>query len=301
MKKTILSLMMAICAIGISNADDFNFECGKSAEVTITPQTGYHFVNWSDGNTDNPRVFFMEKDSTITVNIAINTYSVVFKNWNDTALQSETLNHGDAIEYKGASPTKPSTAQYSYKFTAWNPNIPNPAVATQDWVFVAQFEATVNQYTVIFKNYNGDTLQLSKYDYGATPEYKGETPVKPADAQYTYTFTGWDKTISEVTGDVVYTAQFTNSTNTYTLAVEGENGVVTGSGTYQYGAQVQITATPNDCYEFVKWSDGDTNATRTVTVTGDITYTAIFQKIVYKLTINLNDAEHATVTATEVQ
>ncbi len=107
MRKTILSCLMAICAIGISSADDFNFECGKSVEVTITPQTGYHFVNWSDGNTENPRIIFMDQDSTLTANIAINTYTVVFKNWNDTALQSETLNHGEAIEYKGTYPTKP--------------------------------------------------------------------------------------------------------------------------------------------------------------------------------------------------
>ena len=301
MKKTILSLMMAICAIATGYADNFTFDCGKSVEVTITPKTGYHFVNWSDGNTENPRILLMEKDSTLTANIAINTYSVVFKNWNDTALQSETLNYGDPIAYKGIYPTKPSTAQYSYTFSAWNPTIPNPAVATQDWVFVAQFEATVNQYLVTFVNYNGDTLQSSKYDYGAIPEYTGQTPTRPADAQFTYTFTGWDKTISEVTGQVVYTAQFSNATNTYTLTVVGENGTVTGGGTYQYGTEHVITATPDDCYEFVQWNDGNTDATRTITITGNITYTAIFQKIVYQLTINLNDAEHATIEVKEVE
>lgn len=40
----------------------------------------------------------------------------------------------------------------------------------------------------------------------------------------------------------------------------------TGSGTYHYGETCTITATPPDGYKFVKWSDGNTNASRTITV-----------------------------------
>ena len=44
-----------------------------------------------------------------------------------------------------------------------------------------------------------------------------------------------------------------------------------------YGTQAIITATPNDGYKFVKWSDDNTSATRTITVTSNATYTAIFE------------------------
>lgn len=54
-------------------------------------------------------------------------------------------------------------------------------------------------------------------------------------------------------------------------------GTVTGGGTYETGSSVTIKATPNAGYKFVKWSDGNTNATRTVTATADITYTAYFE------------------------
>ena len=64
---------------------------------------------------------------------------------------------------------------------------------------------------------------------------------------------------------------------TYTLTVNaGTGGTVTGGGTYESGTSVTIKATPNSGYKFVKWSDGNTNATRTVTVTGNATYTAVF-------------------------
>lgn len=54
-------------------------------------------------------------------------------------------------------------------------------------------------------------------------------------------------------------------------------GTTTGSGNYDEGAEVQITATAKSGYEFKQWNDGDTNATRTIIV-GSVatTYTAIF-------------------------
>ena len=38
-----------------------------------------------------------------------------------------------------------------------------------------------------------------------------------------------------------------------------------------------MTVIPNDGYKFSKWSDGNTNASREVTVTGDKTYIAYFE------------------------
>ena len=62
-------------------------------------------------------------------------------------------------------------------------------------------------YNVTFKN-GDEVLQTGKVFYGLTPIYNGATPVKAADENYTYTFSGWDKEISPVTGDVEYIARF---------------------------------------------------------------------------------------------
>ena len=54
-------------------------------------------------------------------------------------------------------------------------------------------------------------------------------------------------------------------------------GTVTGGGTYNEGTSVTLTATPATGYHFVKWQqDGNTQNPRTVTVTGNATYTAVF-------------------------
>ena len=67
---------------------------------------------------------------------------------------------------------------------------------------------------------------------------------------------------------------------TYTLTVLSSNeemGTVTGGGSYEEGTEVTITATPtSDGYAFVKWSDENTDNPRTLTVTGNLELTAIF-------------------------
>ena len=68
----------------------------------------------------------------------------------------------------------------------------------------------------------------------------------------------------------------------YTLTITaGEGGTVsTEGGTYDEGTEVTINATPQEGYEFVRWegSESDSNSL-TVTLNGNITVQAIFQRL----------------------
>ena len=101
-----------------------------------------------------------------------------------------------------------------------------------------------NEYTVRFVNEDGTELQNTSVAYGSMPVYAGATPEKARTAEYTYTFAGWDKEISVVTGDVTYTATYTNTKNSYTLTlIAGENvSEVIGAGTYENGQNISISA-----------------------------------------------------------
>lgn len=58
-----------------------------------------------------------------------------------------------------------------------------------------------------------------------------------------------------------------------------EGGVVSGWGLATVGAGNVVTATANDGYEFVEWSDGETSAVREVTSNGEgVSLTAYFEK-----------------------
>lgn len=67
----------------------------------------------------------------------------------------------------------------------------------------------------------------------------------------------------------------------YSIIVKSESddmGQTSGSGLYKAGTIITISAIPLSGYKFVQWSDGNTDATRLLTVTEDITLIAYFEK-----------------------
>ena len=69
---------------------------------------------------------------------------------------------------------------------------------------------------------------------------------------------------------------------TFTVTVDTSgNGTVIGAGTYKEGETVTLTALPAEGWRFVKWSDGTTSSTYTLTISGDKTLTAEFSRNYY--------------------
>ena len=86
--------------------------------------------------------------------------------------------------------------------------------------------------------------------------------------------------------------------NTYTLTVKSNNssmGTVSGSGVYEEGENVQISATPHYGYHFSHWNDYNYDNPRQVQVTEDKTYTAYFYKNTYTIFVDYNST-YGTVT-----
>ena len=76
-----------------------------------------------------------------------------------------------------------------------------------------------------------------------------------------------------------YWGQFLNIISGYAITLHTNNnqwGEVTGDGLYTNDTTITITATPYEGYTFLRWSDGNTDNPRTLTVTEDITLTAEF-------------------------
>lgn len=68
----------------------------------------------------------------------------------------------------------------------------------------------------------------------------------------------------------------------YTISVavnDKKKGSVTGAGEYEYGTEIELSATAKEGYKFSNWQDDVKDAKRKITVTGDKTYTAKFEKL----------------------
>lgn len=63
--------------------------------------------------------------------------------------------------------------------------------------------------TIVFQNWDGTILTEQTYYWGSKVYIPSRQPKKPADDYNTYTFSGWDKPVSEFcAGDAVYTATY---------------------------------------------------------------------------------------------
>ena len=179
---------------------------GQTVTLTATPKTGYHFVQWNDGNTDNPRTVTVTGTKTYTATFAINTYTITFKN-GSTTLQTSTVNHGVTPTYTGATPTKSATVQYIYTFSGWSPAV---VAATANATYTAQFSSTVRAYTVTGKSANTAMGTVS----GTAKKNYGQTVTLTATPKECFKFVQWDdgntdnpRTVT-VTGTKTYTATF---------------------------------------------------------------------------------------------
>lgn len=133
-------------------------------------------------------------------------------------------------------------------------------------------EATVafaRTSTVEFEDYDGTSIDSKTYEWGATP-IAPANPSRPATSTMTYTFNGWDSTISTVKGAKVYTATYTETPITYAVSVTNDTnkGDITGVATQSYNAGTALTIiiNPKTGYEIksVTWN----GTAETVTATG---------------------------------
>ncbi|MCR5445788.1 MAG: leucine-rich repeat protein, partial [Bacteroidales bacterium] len=263
--------------------------------LTATPIYGYHFSQWNDGNTQNPRTIVINQDSTFTAYFAVNTYSIVATS-NSTTMGS--VSGGGTYTYLHEM-SLTATPAYGYHFVQWNDqNTDNPRTitVTRDSSFTAQFAA--NSYTITAEP-NDPTMGSA---YGSGTYNYNTTATLTAVAEYGYHFTQWSDGVTDnprtvtVQNSATYTAQF--EINSYILTVQSSNpaiGTTSGGGSYNYLTPVNITAIPNAGYHFTQWSDGNTDNPRLVSVTANATYTAQFAINSYAVSVTCNNTSMGAV------
>lgn len=164
----------------------------------------YAYQGWSDDLTNIQR-------SKAFVAMYRTFYGVRF--YNDGKLVHNTyVEKGsyvdDPIGPYIVEPTKESTASHTYTFVGWD----NDLAYIEDVTDIhAVYEEKLRSYEIKF--YNGDELiGTQMVDYGATPIYSGETPVKSGvEYPQDYKFLGWEPALCPVVGETSYAAKFSES------------------------------------------------------------------------------------------
>ncbi len=254
-----------------------------------TAQYTYTFTGWT------PEVVAVTGNATYqaTFTSTVNSYTITWRNDDGSLIDQTTVAYGEVPTH--ADPTKAATAQYTYTFSGWTPEV---VTVTGDATYTATFTSTVNEYTITWRNDDGSLIDQTTVAYGVVPTHADAT--KAADAEYTYTFAGWTPTIVPVTGDAEYTAVFSKTKNSYTITWKNEDGTVLGEQEVAYGeTPVYSGATPTKAedalytYSFAGWTP------EVVAVTGNATYTATFtatKKTATGLTFTSGDETMGTVT-----
>ena len=232
---------------------DKNNGCG--CNISATANYGYHFVQWSDDNTDNPRSLELTRDTVLTAEFAPNNYTLSIQS--DNAERGTTS--GDITTTYLDYVTISATANYGYHFSHWNDyNYDNPrkVQVTEDKTYTAYFDK--NTY-YITKNYDSNQGYVDGYSSG---EYLDNITLT-AEANYGYHFVQWSDGNTDnprhfiLTQDTTFSAEFAQTfsgqcgDNLYwsyqnnTLTISGFGGMYDNRPWGLFTNEIQTVVLPN--------------------------------------------------------
>lgn len=283
---------------------------GSTATLTATPARGHRFVQWSDGNNDNPRTVTVNSDITVTAIFAPIQYTITATSDNPTL---GTVTGGGTYNVGDTAVITATPAPHCH-FAAWSDSStvnPRTIIVSGDLSFTAHFLPPVHHtVTAISANNDmgtvtggGSYIDSTEATLTATPAtghhfvawMDGNTQVS-TDNPYVFT----------VTSDVSLTATF--EINRYTVSLVSANSAMgsvspNAATIVDTASTFTATATPANGYHFVAWLDGSTQVSTenpyVFTVTSDISLTAVFGINQFTVTLASADAAMGSVSPNE--
>ena len=283
-----------------SNVITITKNYGETIQLSSPSKEGYTFKKWVTlNNTDylSNEYTFNGEDETLTANYGVDLYNltIYLDGGIDNTEYSNTYTIDDVITLE--NPTKEG-----YTFIGWSGTdieglSMNVTISHMmgDRTYTANY--SINNYTLTI-NPNGGIYNNTSSNTEITKAYNDtytlETPVREG-----YTFTGWtidnepyvNTEYTFVSRDVIIVANYSLDTYNITYDLDGGTGLANPS-TYTINDSFVLNNPSKEGYTFLGWSGtGLTETTRDVTIshmTGDRSYTAIYEKDAYIITYNLS-------------
>ncbi|MCR5659248.1 MAG: leucine-rich repeat protein [Bacteroidales bacterium] len=265
------------------------FEAGQSCTVTATANEGYAFMYWTENgyivSYDAEYLFPVAGDRTLVANFAL-PFTITA-----TAEPAEggTVEGAGEYEYNSTC-TVTATANEGYAFMYWTEY---GYIVSYDAVysFTVTSERSLEAHfalpftiTATAEPAEGGTIEgVGEYEYNSICTVT-------ATANEGYAFMYWTENGYMVSYDAEYSFTVTGERSleahfalpfTITATAEpAEGGTIEGAGEYEYNSTCTVTATANEGYAFLYWTNNDvvvsTEATYSFTAIGHRTLVANF-------------------------
>ena len=261
---------------------------GEIVTIGAIANHGFEFTHWQDGETETPREVrvagdmdfianFRHKKLTYTVQVVIKPGQELFGtvSGGGTGLQYGERIHISAIPHDG------------YAFAGWTDGYTQrerDVTVTGDQTYIAQFTPKRHNITV-----KPDDPTKGYTEGGGVFDHGEITHISAVVTDPACIFDRWSDGFQtperdiEVLEDAVYIARFTDIPQTevriYVLSENDIKGYTDPSGSVicRIGDELIIGAFARTGYQFKAWDDGNEQSVRTIPVTGNATYTALFK------------------------
>jgi hypothetical protein len=278
------------------------FEAGRELEISVTPNEHWVFDRWEGDHegTQNPVVITIDSDKDIAALFVKRDYPLNINiegegSVSERIVQEKTTDypHGTVVELT-ADP------EDGWEFNRWEGDLQgdeNPARVTIDGETEVTAVFTRIEYPLVI-NIEGDGVVLQdSVETNEMSHPEGSVVELIAVPDDNWAFSRWSGDV-EGTQDTVQvtidgpkevTATFLRTFTLVTVAVPDEGGEITPEGgDFIRDSTFDVTATPNDGWRFVEWR-GDhsgTNSTFSLTMNGNKTLEAHFERREYELELN---------------
>ena len=284
------------------------YPLGEMVELYAEPAVSSDFTGWTGDiqTLENPVFVTMDSDKSITANFTLKEFTI---STSSNPPEGGTTTGGGVYKY-GTQVTVTATPAEGWEFINWTENgieVSNQPsytfTADSDRNLIANFQKKI--YTVQTSPNppeGGSTTGDGQYEHGS----QVTVIATPNDI---YTFKYWTENNVIVSTDSLYTFVITADRNlvanfekkkytvqTSTNPVDG--GTTTGDGQYEHGTEATVTATPNEGYRFVNWTENNeivsTTQQYSFIVTSDRNLVANFEKLKYTVITSANPNEGGT-------
>lgn len=284
------------------------FEYLSAPGLTATPDPGYKFSNWSTSDPgtitqpNSPSTTFQVSsfDALITANYQAIDYTLTLTGSNGSSTGDGVYNINDVVNIT-------ATPNPGYLFKNWvltGPGSLTSRTSRSTSIVIGNGNCTLEaiyeaiNYTISTNGSNGVETGGGIYNIGNVLDITA----KP---ELGYEFTSWSSSdpgtilsaASKQTkftvgaGDASISANYTAID--YNISIVGPNGSQSGSGIYNIGDAISLTANPDPGYKFVSWlksgpgsiSNTAVSSTTFIIGAGDATVTAVYELIDYTITI----------------